>query len=61
MDGFFVAKFKKFANGEKSDDKEKDALCIKQKEALQKVKDKKRNKKGRGKENKNQEKGKNNR
>lgn len=51
MDGFFVAKFKKYANGEKSDDKEKDALCVKQKEALQKVKDKKRDRKRNNKNN----------
>ena len=40
MDGFFFAKFKKFAHGVKSDDKEKDTLTIKREQALERNKKK---------------------
>ncbi|CAI2360642.1 unnamed protein product [Moneuplotes crassus] len=49
MDGFFVAKLKKFANGIKSQDKEKDQLSINRENAIKKNKEKKRDRKGRNK------------
>ena len=51
MDGFFVAKLKKFAHGVKSDDKSKDTLTIKREEALKRNKEKKRDRKNRHKKN----------
>ena len=47
MDGFFVAKLKKYAHGVKSDDKEKDTLSIKREEAIKRIKEKKRDRKNR--------------
>lgn len=45
MDGFFVAKLRKYANGVKSDDKEKDEMSIRRKEKEENRRKKKRDKK----------------